>query len=80
MARTTFRQSHSSRGDITSYGKTAGAGVKKDFKNADCSGHVVEKNVEGPRMCMKTKDEKSDILEGPTMLMKNKQLNKLSCR
>jgi len=31
-------------------------------------------------MCMKTKDEKSDILEGPRMLMKNKQLNKLSCR
>jgi len=30
-------------------------------------------------MCMKTKDGKNDILEGPTMLMKNKQLNKLSC-
>jgi len=26
-------------------------------------------------MCMKTKGEKSDILEGPRMLMKNKPLN-----
>jgi len=31
-------------------------------------------------MCMKTKGDKSDILEGPTMLMKNKEVNKLSCQ
>jgi len=27
-----------------------------------------KKITEGPRMCMKTKDEKSDNLKGPTML------------
>jgi len=36
--------------------------------------------TEGPRMCMKTKDEKSDILEGPTMLMKTKGLTNHSCQ
>ena len=33
-----------------------------------------KKQTEGPRICMKTKNEKSDILEGPRMLMKNKPL------
>jgi len=61
----TYREASFRRKDRPKLTFTGAGGEEAPTRNV-----AAEKSTEGPRMYMKTKDEKSDIFEGPTMLMK----------